>query len=110
MTRNVYAIHGVDTDSGRYAEVRSYMIANGAPIIRIVDCTDYYVALEGSHRLAIAAELGLTPRFEILGQDDMVAADSLDWTESLDQSENYTAGDLAGEAYSTRSVDYQFDV
>ena len=104
----VFAIHGVDSSSDKYAQVRAYMLANGAPTIRVVDCGDHYVALEGSHRLAIAAELGITPKLDILSQDEMVAADDLDWAENLNAAESYTAGELAGEAYSMQSVDYEF--
>lgn len=34
----------------------------------------------------------------VLAQDDLVAADSLDW-QDLAAGETYTAGELAGEAY-----------
>ena len=71
----------------------------GAPTIRVVDCGDYLMALEGVHRIAAAAQLGIALDIDILDQADMVAADSLDW-QDLQRGETYTAGELAGEAYS----------
>jgi len=72
----------------------------GAPVIRVVDCGDHYIAIEGSHRLAACARLGIAPELDVLAQDAMVAADSLDWADMLQPAEQYTAGELAAEAYS----------
>lgn len=103
----VYAIHAPDAD--KLAEVVSEMRTLGAPTIRVVDCGDYLQALEGSHRLAAAAQLGLTPNFEVYGQDDLIAASTLDWSDNLNVDESYPAGELAGEAFSPyRSIPYTF--
>lgn len=91
----VYAIHG--TDAAHLAEVISAMRELGAPTIRVVDCADHYVALEGSHRLAAAAQLGVTPVFIVLDQEDPVDLRSLDVDTSNFAENIYTAGELAGE-------------
>lgn len=108
MITTIYAIHGVDDD--HLAEVVAEMRRLGAPTIRVVDCGDHYQALEGSHRLAAAAELGLVPNLDVLEQDDLVPADSLDWADNLAEGQSYTAGELAGEAYSAwQAVSYRIE-
>lgn len=92
----LYTIHG--HSDRRVVEVMAEMEQMGAPTIRVVDCADHYVALEGTHRLEAAARLGIAPNFVILEQDDLVEADSLD-VDTLQSGESYTAGELAGEFY-----------
>jgi len=101
--QTLYTIHAVDAD--KLAGVIAEMRLLGSPAIRVVDCGDYLMALEGVHRIAAAVELGLPLSLEILGQDDMVEADSLDW-QDLAQGESYTAGELAGEAFSPSCGSY----
>lgn len=93
----LFTIHAMDPKKliGVIDEMRSM----GSPTIRVVDCGDYLMALEGVHRIAAAATLGVALTLDVLGQDDLVDADSLDWP-SLARGERYTAGELAGEAYS----------
>lgn len=93
----LYTIH--DVDRSRLSGVVAEMVTLGSPRIRVVDCGDYLMALEGVHRIAAAAQLGMALDLVILGQEDLVAADSLDW-QDLRAGESYTAGELAGEAYS----------
>jgi hypothetical protein len=102
--QTLYAIHAVDQD--KLAEVVAEMRSLGAPKIRVVDCGDYLMALEGTHRLAACAALGLAPELDVLAQDEMVAADSLDW-QDLEAGEQYTAGELAGEVFSPSCGVYQ---
>lgn len=105
----VYAIHGTDAD--KLAQVKADMIRLGAPKIDVVDCGDYYMALEGSHRLAAAADLGLTPQFVVYGQDDVISIDGYDWyAESTGfAATEYPAGEVAGELFSARqAVAYTF--
>ena len=64
----IYAIHTPDAD--KLAGVIAEMRVMGAPKIEVVDCGDYYMALEGSHRLAAAAALGLMPVLTIHEQED----------------------------------------
>lgn len=106
MVKTLYTIHAVDVDklAGVIAEMRDL----GAPKIRVVDCRDYYMALEGVHRLAACAALGIAPELDVLAQDDLVDADSLDW-QDLRAGEQYTAGELAGEAYSPSAGVYTID-
>jgi hypothetical protein len=96
MISALYLIHAVD--SAKLAAVKVEMIALGAPTVRVVDCGDHYMALEGCHRLVAAAELGIAPILDVLGQDDMVEADSLDIDAFL-AGESYTAGEIAGELH-----------
>lgn len=93
----LYTIHAVDQD--KLAGVIEEMKVKGSPSIRVVDCGDYLMAIEGVHRIAAAAQLGVSLDLEYLDQDDLIEADSLDW-QDLQRGESYTAGELAGEAYS----------
>ena len=43
----------------------------GAPTIRAIDCSDYYAAVEGCHRLRAAHALGITPNFDVIDIDDL---------------------------------------
>lgn len=87
------------------AEVITAMRTLGSPTVRVVDCGDYLMALEGSHRIAACKVLGIAPDLVVLSQDDLVDADSLDW-QDLQSGESYTAGELAAEAYSPQAVPY----
>lgn len=95
--QTLFTIHAVDPEKliGVVAEMRKL----GSPTIRAVDCGDYLMALEGVHRIAAAAQLGVALELSVLDRDDLVAADSLDW-QDLQRGEQYSAGELAGEAYS----------
>lgn len=92
MISTIYLIHGTDPD--HLEDVKAEMRRLGAPTIRVVDCGDHYFAIEGAHRLVAAAELGIVPHLVVLGQDDIVAADSLDIND-LGLSVEYTASALA---------------
>jgi len=59
MNETIIAPHGVDRASEHYHKVLDSMKRLGAPTIRVVDLGDGYQAIEGSHRLAAAKELGL---------------------------------------------------
>lgn len=104
--KTVYTIHA--TTAEHLERVTEQMREMGAPEIRVVDCGDYWMALEGTHRLHAAAALGITPEFVVLDQDDLVDADSLDW-QDLQPGEQYTAGELAGEAFSPQAQMLRFD-
>lgn len=107
----VYAIHAPTVD--HLAEVKAEMIVRGAPTIEVVDCGDYYMALEGSHRLAAAADLGLTPELTIHEYDDMLDITVYDWYEGQTWACGetvYSAGEVAGELLSyIHAVPYSFD-
>jgi len=96
MISALYLIHTVDPD--KIAEVKDEMRERGAPTIRVVDCGDHYMAIEGCHRLVAAAELGVAPNLVVLPQDAMVDGASLDMDAFL-HTESYTAGEIAGELH-----------
>ena len=103
----IYAIH--DTDQEKLEGIIEEMKSAGAPAIRVVDCGDYYMALEGSHRLAAASALGIEPDLTILDQDDVIDISEFDWFESANWDDTeYPAGEVAGELYSVNSVPYMF--
>lgn len=104
----VYAIHAPMAD--HLAKVLADMRAMGAPRIEVVDCGDYYMALEGSHRLAAAAALGVNPEFVVRDQDDMMDITGYDWYESANWGgTTYPAGEVAGELYSVQAHGYEFE-
>jgi hypothetical protein len=96
----IYLIH--KTDAEKLEAVKSEMLTLGAPTVRVVDCGDHYMAIEGTHRLAAAADLGIEPNLIILDQDDMVEADSLDM-DYFEAGRSYTAGEIAGELHNMRN-------
>lgn len=96
MISALYLIHAADP--AKLAAVKAEMLILGAPTVRVVDCGDHYMAIEGCHRLMAAAELGIAPILTVLAQDDMIDADSLD-IDAFQAGETYTAGEVAGELY-----------
>ena len=66
-------------DAEHYASVRSQMLVLGAPTIRCArdEAQGVLVALEGSHRLAAAIELGLAPNLVVLDDDALLSCDEL---------------------------------
>ena len=105
----IYAIHAPDPD--KLAEVVAKMRVLGAPSIQAVDCGDYYMALEGSPRLAAAKQLGLTPDLIIFEQNTPLDVTKYDWFEVQNWAETIClAGEIAGELFSaTQAVVYAFD-
>lgn len=98
----VYLIHEID--AAKLESVKVEMTRLGRPTIRVVDCGDHLMAIEGTHRLAAAADLGIVPDLTILEQDDLIDADSLDVDHYFQRGETYTAGEIAGELYNVHSV------
>jgi hypothetical protein len=109
MIQTIYAIHAPDAD--KLAAVMAEMQVRGAPTLEVVDCGDYYMALEGSHRLAAAAALGLTPELVVRDQHDVIDISAYDWFEAQNWAETvYPAGEVAGEIFSERqATPYRFD-
>jgi hypothetical protein len=107
---SVYAIHKPFAD--KLSEVIAQMQMLGTPTIKVVDCGDYFMALEGSHRLAAASILGLTPNFVVYEQDDNLDISGYDWFEPQNwENTVYAAGEIAGEIFSNRdAVTYRFDL
>lgn len=106
----IYAIHKPDAD--KLAQVIAEMRTLGAPTIEVVECGDYFQALEGSHRLAAAAQLGLEPVLTVHEQDDIIDISRFDWYQENTGNfagTEYTAGEIAGEIFVPRqAVVYNF--
>ncbi len=65
----IYAKHLPYFETGHLGEVIAEMREMGRPTIRAVEYDGDYFAVEGSHRLAAAHYLKLTPELRILKQD-----------------------------------------
>lgn len=108
---SVHAIHGVDED--HLAHVKAEMLRLGPPTIEVVECGDHYVALEGSHRLAAAHALDVSPILVVHAHDDPLDITCFDWYEnntSFISGEQYLAGEVAGELTTRSAVPYSFEV
>jgi hypothetical protein len=104
----IVAIHKPHVD--RYLAVRNEMQEMGAPTIEVVDCGDHYMALEGSHRLAAAKDLGLVPMLTVRDQDEMIDITGYDWFDPEQWAETeYAAGEVAGELRHSQNVPYSFE-
>lgn len=66
-------------NADRLAEVKQEMAVLGAPHIRVVDIGEEYFALEGSHRLTAARDLGIYPILTILEHDEEIDCEQFDW-------------------------------
>src|SRR3712207_476493 len=100
MHRALYLLDDLDPQTLEAAKAEMRVL--GAPTIRVVDCGDHYMAIEGVHRLAAAAELGIAPTLTILRQDDMVEADGLD-RGHFQTGEVCTAGEIAEKLHARRN-------
>jgi hypothetical protein len=97
LDKPIYQIN--DTGFGKLDDVKEEMARFGRPDIRVVDMGDHYMALEGSHRLQAAYELGLVPDLTVIKQTDKLNPHDYDWghNQMLDylHEEGMTAGDIA---------------
>jgi len=75
----VYAKHDPYWDTGHLGEVIAEMKTLGPPTIQVVEWRDHYFAIEGSHRLAAAFYLGLTPKLDIKSPDRFSPEDENFW-------------------------------
>lgn len=81
------------------------MAQRGAPKIDVVDCGGYYMALEGSHRLAAADALGIVSDLMIYEQDQLLDIRRYDWFDAHIWAETiYSARDVAGELWSAHQA------
>jgi hypothetical protein len=69
----IVAINDIDTD--HLEAVQAEMTRLGAPEIRAYWTGEMYLALEGSHRLAAADALGITPTIIEMYEDDEMMSD-----------------------------------
>jgi hypothetical protein len=97
----IYAPHSPNPE--QLAEVKVQMQTLGAPQIRAYYNGDCWLAIEGSHRLAAAHELGLEPEI-IEVEDDAVISDH-DY-EDLDTP--CTVADIIEYLYDRPDTCYQF--
>lgn len=74
--QTVYIIN--KTQEEHLARVKAEMMKLGAPTIRVYNTGDCYIALEGSHRIVAAAELGLTPEWIEMDENDEMEHDIYD--------------------------------
>lgn len=103
----IYAIHRPFAD--KLELVKNEMLRRGAPVLRVVNCGDHYMALEGSHRLAAAHDIGIKPELVIFEQDDDIEISGYDWFDAANWSGTiYPAGEVAGELYSVQAQGYRF--
>lgn len=58
--------------------VKGEMQTLGSPTIRAADAGDFYIALEGSHRLHAAAELDVPVNFDVIDLEDDIDLRTLD--------------------------------
>jgi hypothetical protein len=96
----LHAIHPA-YDDAKLRYMKALILERGAPRIRVVDCGDHYFAIEGSHRLAAAADLGVVPCLIVLSKNDHVDLDSTDIGELFElASKVLSAGEIVAECRS----------
>ena len=61
------------TDREHLEEVKAQMETIGAPSIRVYYTGEAYIAIEGSHRVAAAYELSITPDFIEVEESDEIS-------------------------------------
>jgi hypothetical protein len=91
-------------DESHLAEVKNEMLRLGAPTVKAIDCGDFLVALEGSHRLLAAHDLGLTPIIDEVEYSDTVMTDDI-VPGSYD--DNHTLSDVVADSH--RSIMLRFE-
>jgi hypothetical protein len=75
MIQQIIPINEIETE--HLSEVKVSMLEMGSPIIKAVwvECWNAWVALEGSHRIAAALELGLSVGIEEVEYSDALLTD-----------------------------------
>ena len=103
----IYTIHAPEAE--KLEAVKAEMATLGVPTIRVVDCGDYYMALEGSHHVPAAHELGIEPELVVYDQNDDLDITVFDWFDAANWAQTtYPAGEVAGELFSRFSRAYSF--
>lgn len=72
----VYSIHQPHSD--HLEAVKHTMRQIGPPVIRVVDCGPYWVAIEGTHRLRAACDLEVPPQFVVHSPDEDIVVSRMD--------------------------------
>ena len=104
----IYTIH--PPRARHLEEVKKTMLEMGPPTIRVVDCTDYWVAIEGVHRLQAACDLGVAPVFVVHDQEEEIVVSEMDIVEMFpDGTHILPAGEVAAECYHSGSGCYSLN-
>lgn len=74
----IIGVHKIDRRSDHYREVLGQMRSLGSPVIRAISSPYGWLAIEGSHRLAAAQELGLPVRIKDVGGQQVLRHDLQD--------------------------------
>lgn len=92
-------------DAAHLASVIAEMEALGAPVIKAVrmEAHDAWVALEGSHRIRAAHELGLDPQIEEVEWSDTVTTDEV-VPGSFDDT--WTIEQICDDAYTRKMISF----
>jgi hypothetical protein len=64
-------------DAAKLGTVKAEMRALGAPVIKAVNCGEFFVALEGSHRIRAAKELGFELFIEEVEYSETATTDEI---------------------------------
>lgn len=104
-TATVYAPNKTDAD--KLSEVKSQMSVLGSPQIRAYWTGDAWQAIEGSHRIAAAVELGLPVEIVEVGHDDVIPAGEHDYDGGYDEM---TVAQLIEAYYSWPEAVYEVEV
>jgi hypothetical protein len=97
--KRLVAVHPAYDDEK--LELMKALKLEGLPPVRVVDCRDYYMAIEGSHRLAAAAELRIAPNLIVLAEDELVDLSTTDIGELFNPGTNIvSAREIVGKCQS----------
>lgn len=91
-------------DPNHLSLVKKQMLTLGAPVIKAINCGEYYVALEGSHRIRAAKELGLVPIIDEVDFDEDAMTDDII---PVQYQDNLTLREIVDSSY--RSIQIDFD-
>ncbi len=92
-------------DQKHLEEVISEMKTKGAPIIKAVDTGEgVWVALEGSHRIRAAKELGLIPVIDEIEYSEELTTDDVIPGQYQD---NWTIAEIVEKAYQSEIVEFE---
>jgi|HubBroStandDraft_6_1064221.scaffolds.fasta_scaffold00345_18 hypothetical protein len=83
----IWAKH--EPEPGHLRDVIEDMKTLGRPTIRCVDWRGELYAIEGSHRLKAAFELGIVPNIEVTGPDRLSGEDERFWDWMKDALNHY---------------------
>jgi uncharacterized ParB-like nuclease family protein len=98
---NTLRIRHPADDEQKLKSVKAEMQKIGPPVIRVVRYPDYYMAIEGCHRLTVAAQLRFAPVLVVLTRNTLVEVASLD-RDIVGDAQFVRAGAVADIFYSAR--------